>query len=93
MRLVTFILICYGATNILCFGSIFDRLRARLDGLGSVMLTELIHCPMCVGFWVGVLVSLLGHGVAHPFFDGCISSGCCYLLRLAAEFFVSGGSD
>jgi len=86
MRLLTFILICYGATNILCFGSIFDPLRRRLDRLGNAMLTEFLRCPMCVGFWTGLAVSLVGQGVTRPFFDGCIASGGCYLLHLLSEF-------
>ena len=43
----------------------------------------MLHCPMCTGFWVGLLLSWkLGYVItANPFLDGFIASGACYLLR------------
>ena len=54
MNLVWFILCAYGLTQILVYGSIFDKIRPKktwLNGFG-----ELFHCPMCMGFWVGALL-------------------------------------
>jgi hypothetical protein len=46
---LTFILICYGCTIILAYGKIFNRIRPK---------HSFFHCPMCLGFWVGVFFGL-----------------------------------
>lgn len=45
-----FILACYGLTQILVYGSIFNSIRPK---------HHFFHCPMCVGFWSGVLICLI----------------------------------
>jgi len=42
MLLLVFILACYGLTNILTYGKIFDKIRPK---------EHFFHCSMCVGFW------------------------------------------
>lgn len=74
MGLVEFILICWGMTQILAIGRVFNWIRPDY---------YLFKCPMCVGFWVGVFVSLIFwpmSGGVSPFFYGCISSGTSYAL-------------
>ena len=44
-----------GATLILTHGSIFAWLR---EGLPEGKARTLVHCPMCTGFWMGVVASL-----------------------------------
>jgi hypothetical protein len=44
-----------GATLILTHGSIFAWLR---EALPEGKLRTLVHCPMCTGFWMGVVASL-----------------------------------
>ncbi len=82
MGLVYFILICFGMTQILCYGTIFDRIRPKY---------QFFHCPMCIGFWVGLLVWALGpytelfildHGFVTGFFMSCLSSGTSYMLNM-----------
>ena len=54
MELIYFILAAYGLTQILIFGSIFNKIRppkSWLNGFG-----KLFYCPMCMGFWVGVFL-------------------------------------
>lgn len=47
-NLLSFILVCYGCTNILAYGKIFNKIRPKHD---------FFHCPMCLGLWVGVFFS------------------------------------
>jgi hypothetical protein len=73
-----FVLICFGMTNILAYGSIFNRIRPK---------HHFFSCPMCIGFWVGVLLSFFPNlffsfpidGVTQ-FMSGSISSGTSYIL-------------
>jgi hypothetical protein len=80
MELIIFILICYGLTQVLTIGSIFNSIRPK---------HEFFHCSMCMGFWVGVLVFLgfwfFGTGLfanifVGSFLFGCLSSGTSYFL-------------
>lgn len=45
------------------------------------------HCPQCVGFWVGVFVSIFypvvniqGMTLVTVLFHGCLSSGTSYII-------------
>ena len=86
MELLYFILAAYGLTQILVYGAIFNRVRPSKKILGGFF-----HCPMCVGFWVGVF--LLGINaytelftfelnIANAFLLGCLSSGTSYVLSM-----------
>jgi integral membrane sensor domain MASE1 len=86
MELITFILAAYGLTQILVYGSIFKGWRPTEGKLG-----ELFRCPMCMGFWVGVLLMFLSPFTELFSFDvsvdnflilGCISSGTSYILNM-----------
>ena len=44
MDFVWFAMACYGLTQILCFGKIFDAIRPQ---------HHFFSCPMCMGFWAG----------------------------------------
>ena len=80
MDLLLFILICYGLTQILAFGKIFESVRPK---------HEFFHCAMCVGFWVGLLVfagfwlcgiRMFPNPYLGSFFFGCISSATSFAL-------------
>jgi hypothetical protein len=84
MSLIVFILVAYGLTQILVFGSIFDSIRPTTGKLG-----ELFQCSMCVGFWVGVFLYGISFytelftfelNVVNPFLLGWLSSGTSYIL-------------
>lgn len=47
----------YGAVVLLAEGAIFNRPRRWLTQRSS-LLREMIGCPMCLGFWIGVTLSL-----------------------------------
>jgi len=50
MELLYFILASWGFTQVLVYGKIFDKFRPK-DGFFG----ELFSCPMCTGFWVGIV--------------------------------------
>jgi hypothetical protein len=75
-----FILVCYGLTQILVYGSIFNKIRPK---------QHFFHCPMCMGFWVGVIVCLISPETELFTFEinavnlllcGWLSSGTSYAL-------------
>lgn len=87
MELLYFILICYGLTQIICYGKIFDGLRPSRESFYGLGL--LFHCSMCMGFHVGYTVYLLSYfgelftfkfGFIDMFFMACLSSGTSYIL-------------
>ncbi len=47
-----------GLTIIISSGSIFDKPRAFISNK-SKFLGELVSCPMCLGFWVGLIFAAL----------------------------------
>tara|TARA_Y100000114_G_C11741324_1_gene319090 strand:+ start:1375 stop:1689 length:315 start_codon:yes stop_codon:yes gene_type:complete len=90
MELLYFILASWGMTQILVYGSIFEKHRywiaERSDWFGT-----LIHCPMCTGFWVGVfLFGINGYtelfnfeyNIANLFILGCLASATSYALNV-----------
>jgi hypothetical protein len=60
-NLLTFILIAYGASNIMVFSSIFKKWRTFFgtDNEQPSFLGKLFGCMMCLPFWWGVIISLL----------------------------------
>ncbi len=80
MGLLYFILCAYGLTQILAYGSIFRKIRPK---------HHFFHCPMCIGFWVGVFLVGINRYTELFTFDnnivnylllGCLSSGTSYIL-------------
>ena len=68
MNILIWLLIAYGMSNILVYGSIFNGLRdffkkwgsnqyAPLNGLGQ-FISDLLGCMMCTSTWVGFFLSL-----------------------------------
>ena len=51
MTFIWFCLVSYGLTQILVYGKIFDPIRPKSGKLG-----QLLDCPMCTGFWVGLFL-------------------------------------
>ena len=86
MGLLYFILAAYGLTQILVYGSIFNRIRPRKETLGGFF-----HCPMCIGFWVGIFLCGVNPWtelftyeltVMNFLICGWISSGTSYILNM-----------
>ena len=94
MELLYFVLTAYGLTQILVCGSIFNKIRPTKDWLYG--FGKLFHCPMCMGFWVGIfLFCINGHtelftfkyNVFNALILGWLSSGTCYLLSVLINDF------
>ena len=94
MHLIYFVLAAYGLTQILVYGSIFNKIRPPrpwLYGFG-----KLFHCPMCMGFWVGAFLFGINrytelftfdYNLANLLILGSLSSGTCYLLSVLVNDF------
>lgn len=93
---VQWMLLCYGMTLIITGARITAGLR-RLVTSWSTTLGHGIACPMCVGFWVGAGLTLLGlgplvehHVAVRAALNGFAASAVCWiahvvLVRLGAE--------
>ena len=86
MNFVWFAFIAYGLTQILVYGKIFDKVRPTQGWFG-----ELLSCPMCTGFWVGVfLFGINGftelftfdYNIANLLILGWLASGTSYIISM-----------
>tara|TARA_R110002074_G_scaffold38834_4_gene104974 strand:+ start:859 stop:1158 length:300 start_codon:yes stop_codon:yes gene_type:complete len=82
MNLLLFVLAAYGLTQILVFGSIFNKIRPS---------HRFFHCSMCVGWWVGLFLwainrftelFIFDYSITSAFLLACISSGTSYILNV-----------
>jgi hypothetical protein len=102
MDLFIFILLGYGITNILVFGSIFNFWREFWDKINPNFFGKLFSCPMCLSTWVGFVLSFLfsilglytpmaSYGLdimpLNVFLDGCLMSGGVWLIHTIQEYF------
>ena len=89
MQLLWFMLAAFGLTQILVYGKIFDKYRPTKEdyrGWG-----EIFHCPMCMGFWVGVFLFIVNgftelftfdYNLINLFICGSVSSGTSYAMNM-----------
>lgn len=101
MALLLFILVAYGASNIMVYGSIFANFRAMVgvDSDEPSFFGKLFGCMMCLPFWWGVLLSIFMYSPTgaleldipylNIFFDGCLASGSVWLIHTLQEHFES----
>jgi len=94
MELVYFILATYGLTQILIYGSIFNKVRPSKNWLGG--FGKLFHCPMCMGFWSATFLFGINrytelfsfeYTLANLFILGWLGSGTSYLLSTLVNDF------
>jgi hypothetical protein len=80
MDFIVYTLCAYGLTQIITFSALLARLQR---------VHHFFRCPMCVGFWVGVLLLLLNPftelftfdvSLINAFLMGCLASGTSYAL-------------
>ena len=70
MTFIWFCLISYGLTQILVYGKIFDPIRPKSGKLG-----QLLECPMCTGFWVGLFLWFVKDYTQLFTFDNSVVTG------------------
>lgn len=87
MELIYFVLACWGLSQTLLYGTIFDKIRPSRDWLNG--LGKLFYCPMCMGFHVGWFLFIINgftelfsfeYTVANFFICGWLSSATTYAL-------------
>ena len=95
METLIWILAAYGMSQIMVFGSIFDKLRERIIK-NSEFFGDLIQCMMCTSTWVGFFfsltffsptVSLVTIPYTNIFFDGMLASGSVWAINAIIEWF------
>ena len=95
MELIYFILCAYGITSIVVYSHLVKIPREFLSSK-SDWLCELLHCPMCVGFWIGIFLCGINkftelfnfdYTFVNAFICGCISAGTSYLLSMTVDDF------
>ena len=87
LSLLWFILAAYGLTQVLVYGSLFNKIRPAKESLGG--FGKLFHCPMCMGFWSGAFLWGINkytelftfeYSAANLLILGCVASGTSYIL-------------
>jgi hypothetical protein len=67
------IFVCYGISNIIVFGSIFNSLREYARVYNPGFFGKLLTCMMCTPWWVGFFLSLgsylTGFTQFSPFYE------------------------
>lgn len=83
-------LFCLGLVWILRFGSILNKPRNFLKR--NKILKELLNCSLCLGFWAGVLLSVLyykssSYSGLHILMMPFASAGVCWFFDSLLAFF------
>ena len=95
MELIIWILAAYGMSQILVFGSIFEKPRTWITR-NSKFFGDLLECMMCTSTWVGFLFSLVFYSptlsmitipYTNIFFDGMLASGAVWAINAMVEWF------
>ena len=98
METILFFLACLGATFIINISYIFIPIRDFVASK-SEKLGKLMRCPMCMGFWVGLIFRALFMWHGEEFVDikwsdiynltyGFASSFVCYSSYLLLKYFM-----
>lgn len=99
-NLFVWILLCYGASNIVVYGKIFSGVR-NLELLQHTkfgfFIYEMITCMMCFSTWFGFFLGIFIFSPTNVylyipeyyswFFDGLFSSGCVWVINSIIEYF------
>ena len=96
MNTLLFILITYGFSNIVVYGSIFDGFREFWKKLNPSFFGTLFSCMVCLTFFSPTLYYGLGDlnifglfeiskEVSSVFWDGVLASGTTWLLHTGQE--------
>ena len=71
MNVLLFLLVGYGISNIIVFGSIFESMRNWFQRWSPNFFGQLTSCMICLPTWVGFILSyglsLLGYTNLTPF--------------------------
>ena len=92
MELLLIILVTYGISNIIVFGSIFESLREAAEINNPNFFGKLLSCMMCTPFWVGFTLSLIAYLIGYTQFSPFYSNGveCVYISVFLDSCLLSG---
>lgn len=79
LDLLLFCLVSFGITNIITISKIAAPLRNKAKKIHP-KLGEFFHCPMCLGFWVGLGLSLWKSPTNFFLFDAVLGSTASWLI-------------
>ena len=80
MELLIWALVSFGITFAVTHGKLFADVRKKAAEKHQ-KLGELLCCPMCLGFWVGMFLSVTWKSPTGNFLcDGFLSLSTCWLL-------------
>ncbi len=81
------ILTAFGLTEIVATSKIIEPLRSICDRLTLTKpIADLMRCSMCSGFWVGIVLHLVGYPMTdNPITDGGLASGASWSLHSFAS--------
>jgi hypothetical protein len=80
------ILMVFGFVAIVSLSHIMNPIRELAHKIHP-KVGQLLGCPMCFGFWAGVIFNLIGYshyGIDESYsvlFDGLLASGSSYILH------------
>lgn len=96
MELLIWLVAAYGMSQILVYGSIFDKQREWITKK-SKFFGDLLGCMMCTSTWVGFFFSLtfwsptlqfdLFIPYSNVFLDGMLASGGVWAINSIVEWF------
>jgi len=96
IKIFVWILIAYGMTSIVVWGSIFENFRNWVEKRSS-FFGKLFTCVLCFSTWTGFFLSIFLGGLTTKifnihwglgiFFDGMFTAGAVWALNSLIEFF------
>lgn len=75
MELLIFVLLNYGISNIIVFGSIFNSFRDFWERVNPSFFGTLFSCMICTPFWTGFLTSTTFQLMGYPQFSPLANYG------------------
>jgi len=80
LNLLLFCLVAFGISNIITISKIGAGCRNLAQKIHN-KLGELFRCPMCMGFWVGILLGWLWYSPTEIIFlDGILGSSASWII-------------
>ena len=81
MEFIIWIIAAYGMSQIVVFGSIFNKPRKWITK-HSTFFGDLLECMMCTSTWVGLITI----PYTNIFFDGMVASGGVWTINAIVEW-------
>lgn len=80
-----------GITHIITGTKIFERIRIAMDVVSPNFLGILFNCPTCMGFWVGIFVSIFFPIIQISEINSYFEFLNSYWIKLFIAILLQGG--